>query len=195
MKTVLKFTVTMALMFITVVGMARDSKLSVVVEKTQKSLFFELEGQSSGTVIHFMDANKNSIYSETISASVNYARKFDLVNLPDGVYVLKADNAQYVYWYTITITGDEVVVSESEESAKPIFKHDGDKVFLNLLNLDKSDVEISVYDSENRLVFTEIMENQMIVEKAFNFEKAYEDVYTLIVKDDLNKYYEDIVVN
>ncbi|MGB5206062.1 MAG: hypothetical protein WBN63_17895, partial [Eudoraea sp.] len=66
---------------------------------------------------------------------------------------------------------------------------------LNLLNLDGKDVQIKVYDSDNRTLFSEVIENESIVTKAFNFETAIEDHYTVVVKDSKNTYYESIVVN
>ena len=56
-------------------------------------------------------------------------------------------------------------------------------------------MEIKVFDSDNRTLFSEVVENENIVSKAFNFETAHEDRYTVVVKDGENTYYEDIVVN
>ena len=68
-------------------------------------------------------------------------------------------------------------------------------LFLNLLNLDGEDVQIKVFDSDNRTLFSEVIKNESIVTRAFNFETAHEDRYTVIVKDCENTYYEDIAVN
>ena len=68
-------------------------------------------------------------------------------------------------------------------------------LFLNLLNLDGTDVKIKVLDGNNRTLFSEVIENESIVTKAFNFETAHEDRYTVVVKDGENTYYENIVVN
>jgi len=81
------------------------------------------------------------------------------------------------------------------ENTKPVFRKKGAMLFLNLLNLDGKDVQIKVYDSDNRTLFSEVIENESIVTKAFNFETAIEDHYTVVVKDSKNTYYESIVVN
>ena len=76
----------------------------------------------------------------------------------------------------------------------PVFVKKGDKLFVNLLNLSQEKVTLKVYDSENRLVFSESIEGELVVEKAFNFEKAFEDEYKVVVSDNAGTYSETILV-
>lgn len=70
----------------------------------------------------------------------------------------------------------------------PVFVKKGDKLLVNLLNLSQDKVVLKIYDSQNRLVYNESIQGELIVEKAFNFEKAYEDDYTLVVTDGTGTY-------
>ncbi|MGB5666589.1 MAG: hypothetical protein WBM53_07065 [Maribacter sp.] len=194
MKTIMKFTAIVAFMFTTMVGLAKEPKLSIVSENDIKSLVFELDSQSKETLIQFMDANDEVLYSESIDNEV-YLKKFNLKKLKDGFYYFLADDSARSILYKILLEGDDVKIVERKENAKPVFRTLGDKVFLNLLNLDRKDVEIKVYDSESRVVYKETLKDQILVEKAFNFEKAYSDNYTLVIKDGSDIYYENIVVN
>ncbi|MDB4271083.1 hypothetical protein N9896_03200 [bacterium] len=135
MKTNLKFTAMIAFMFTTVVGLAKEPKLSLLTEGPSKGLIVELDSKNKKTALKRI------------------------------------------------------------ENTKPVFRKKGAMLFLNLLNLDGKDVQIKVYDSDNRTLFSEVIENESIVTKAFNFETAVEDHYTVVVKDGENTYYEDIVVN
>ncbi|NAY93269.1 hypothetical protein GTQ34_15265 [Muricauda sp. JGD-17] len=76
----------------------------------------------------------------------------------------------------------------------PVFVKKGDKLFMNFLNLSQEKVTLKVYDSENRLVFSESIEGKLVVEKAFNFEKAYEDEYRVVVSDASGSYSETVSV-
>ncbi|PWL37306.1 hypothetical protein DKG77_16165 [Flagellimonas aquimarina] len=76
----------------------------------------------------------------------------------------------------------------------PVFVKKGEKLFLNLLNLTQGKVVLKVYDSQNRLVYSESIDGEMVIEKAFNFERAFEDKYTLVVVDKLGTYTETIAV-
>ena len=100
-----------------------------------------------------------------------------------------------------TKTGIDVPTSDTEleildymDKGKPIFRQKGDKVFLNMLNLQGDKIEIKVYDSSRRLLFKETITDELTVEKAFNFESAYEDRYTVMVKDSEGTYLERISV-
>ena len=100
-----------------------------------------------------------------------------------------------------TKTGIDVPTSDTEleildymDKGKPIFRQKGDKVFLNMLNLQGEKIEIKVYDSSRRLLFKETITDELTIEKAFNFESAYEDNYTVLVKDSEGTYLERISV-
>lgn len=63
------------------------------------------------------------------------------------------------------------------------FRIDGDKVLFKIENNDLSKVTIQITDSKNRVVYQEVVEKEPIIGKVFNFESAFEDEYTIEVKD------------
>lgn len=101
-----------------------------------------------------------------------------------------ADGKSFVY--ELDASSGETTI-KLRENAKLVFRTVDRMVYLNLLNLSK-EVKIEIYDSSDRLVFSEKHENEMIIEKALNFKKAFKDRYTVVVKDSENTYYENIVV-
>lgn len=181
-----------ALMFVTATSMANDEKLSLERSKESKSLVFEMDAQKETDIKLFDDAN-NTIYSESITAT-SYSKRFNLKNLVDGRYYFTTEDALRKVTYTILVQNKDVKILSKKENVKPVFKTKDQVVYLNLLNLSKKDVKIEIYDSSNRLVFNEKRENEMIIEKALNFNKAYADQYTVVVEDSENTYYESIVV-
>lgn len=76
----------------------------------------------------------------------------------------------------------------------PTFKKNGNKLFMNLLNLTEGKVILKVIDSDGRIVYEEAIEGKIVVEKAFDFSKAYKDEYTVVVVDKLGTYTEKIEV-
>ncbi len=88
------------------------------------------------------------------------------------------------------ILKSEVEKSLIEVTLDPVFIKKGEKLLLNLLNLTQGTVLVKVYDSENRLVYNETIEGEVVIEKAFNFERAFEDEYTVVVVDKLGTYKE-----
>ncbi len=93
----------------------------------------------------------------------------------------------------VPFSDTELEVLETADKGKRIFRKKGDKVYLNMLNLQGDNVQIKVFDSNKRLLFTEVVKKET-VEKAFNFENAYSDSYTVMVKDSEGTYSERILV-
>ena len=194
MKLNLKFTAMIALMFTTVVGMAREPKLSLITNGESKSLVVELDTQHDKTFLKIIDEDQNIIFSEKVSET-SYSKKFDLNELESGSYYFEVDDALRTLVYPISVENKEVKILKRIENTKPVFRLKGDRLFLNLLNLEGKDVQIKVFDSNSRTLYKEVIENETVITKAFNFESAYEDQYTVVVKEGKNTYYEDIVVN
>ncbi|CAM4186669.1 hypothetical protein ZORO111903_06030 [Zobellia roscoffensis] len=194
MKKVVRTAAMIALLLTTTVGFASEPKLSVVPNENVKSFVYELDAHAGRTTIKFMDEEQNVIFFETVEKA-DYAKKFDLSNLKDGLYFFKSEDELSSVSYTISVKGSDVEVIDKKENSKPVFRIKGKMVFLNLLNLDSKDVEIKVFDSSNRLVFSEKRENQMVIEKAFDFTKAYEGEYTVVVRDSKETYYKEVSVN
>ncbi len=99
------------------------------------------------------------------------------------------NNANYV-----SFSDTEMEILESADKGKRIFSQKGDKVYLNMLNLQGDKIEIKVFDSGRRLLFNEVVTEKVTVEKAFNFENAFEDSYTVVVRDSEGTYIEKISV-
>ena len=193
MKTIIKLSTVAGLLFSVAVGMAKEPKVNLISEGNEKSLVFQMDSQAKETSIKLIDEEDNVIFNDKVSLG-QYAKRFNLSALPNGRYYLSTENAIKLYVYTINIDESELTLIDKEEKAKPIFRQKGDRLFLNLLNLDESKVDIKVMDSKNRVVFKETIEDESIVEKAFNFGKAYEDRYMVIVKDNNDVYYEYVLV-
>ncbi|WP_339716238.1 hypothetical protein [uncultured Kriegella sp.] len=195
MKKVLKLTAVLAFMLVTSKGLANEPKLNVLSNTNAKSLVFELDASSKETSVKFFDLDGNIMYSEAISGKSAYTKKFDLKDLKEGSYYLKVDNALREIVYTLEVDATDVKIVDKKENAKPVFRAVDGMVFLNLLNLKAANVEIKIYDSSNRMLFEEVVRDELKIEKAFNFKDAFKDSYTLMVKDSNGVYYKDFVVN
>ena len=77
-------------------------------------------------------------------------------------------------------------------SLDPVFKRKGDKLLVSFLNADQVMVEIRVLDSQNNVVYKERVAGDLIVEKAFDFSKAFNDSYKIVVAYNQNAF-EQIV--
>ncbi len=194
MKSILKLSTVVAFIFSTTIGMAKEPLLFFANKEDARTLVFKLDTPTQETVIRFFDTAGNTIYSEKTGKGAAYGKKFDLKKLAGGLYYLEIEDSLKEIVYTIEVSKDDARIVEKEEKVKPIFRKKGNKLFLNLLNLESSDVEIKVVDSSNRILFQEVIAGEQVVEKAINFEKAFEDSYTIVVRTGGNTYYESVLV-
>ncbi|QBA63582.1 hypothetical protein [Muriicola soli] len=95
---------------------------------------------------------------------------------------------------TISSVQENEVEVISLEKNEPFFRKAGDKLYLNFFNKEMGDIQIRVVDSENRIVYSEVLKSKLVVEKAFNFGKAEKDSYKVVVKDGKDTYAEYYVV-
>ncbi|WP_350294007.1 hypothetical protein [uncultured Croceitalea sp.] len=123
-----------------------------------------------------------TILKNSVAAAILLSSTISIANAPESSFGKKANAKSEVEKNIITIDAD------------PTFKRKGNKLFMNLLNLSKGKVTIKVYDSEGRVVFKEIVEGDIVVEKAFNFENAYEDKYTVVITDNKETFKESVLI-
>lgn len=194
MKNLVKFTTVVAFMLATVAGMAREPKLNLLSAGKAKSVVLTMDASINGVQVKLMDSDLNVIYSEKMTEG-QFSKKLNLKDLTDGVYFLSADDNMTAYSYTIVLANDNVKIVESDEDIKPFFRKTDNMIYMNYLNLDKSDLSIKIYDTESRTVFTQEVADEMIVEKAFNFTDAFPGTYTVTVKSAGKTYTEEFVVN
>ncbi len=193
MKKVVRSIAVVALMFAAATGWAKEPKLSLT-PNTEKSLNFEMDITSEQTVVSIVDTNGEIIYTERIAIGNIYAKKFDLQNLPEGDYFLEVEDSLKEVVFGFTVDDSEIMIRERKENSKPIFRKKDGRVFLNLLNLEKDVVKITVMDSEGRSLFQETIADEMLIEKTFNFKNAFEDSYTILVKSKDDTYFEYVTV-
>ena len=194
MKKILRLTTVMAFMFATVVGMAKEPKFSLVSNEHAKGLIFKLDAQSNKTTLKFLDNEEHIIYRENFSQGI-HSKKIDLKLIENGIYSFVMENELRSVVYTVDVNTIGVKILERVERNKPFFRKKGDLVYVNLLNVNSEDVVIEVYDNNGEILFNEIIENSLVVGKAFNFGKAKQGNYTVIVKDNGTSYYKNIIID
>jgi flagellar hook assembly protein FlgD len=194
MKTILKATTVVALLLNVAMGTAKDSEINLKAANDTKSLVLTFDRASVDLTVRFMDTDDNILYAEKIENGT-VTKKFNLQRLENGRYYITATDATKIVQYTVSIEGNTVKIIGKDETVAPNFRKTKERLFVNYLNLDKSKVSIKVYDEENRVVFSETVNDEMIVTKAFNFEGAYAGNYSIIVSNAKTSYTENFIVD
>ena len=191
MRNTLKLVVALSVMFVSLTSVA-NSRPSLIASEA-KSLIFSLDNQLPNTKIELSDAQGNNIYNDAI-ANGTYAKKFNLNSLESGTFFLSVNNDLTETVYTINVTASSVAVVEVVEHNKPVFRTENGHVYINFMNKEMETVNVRVVDENDRVVFSEKIKDTLLVEKSFNFEKAHEGNYTVIIEDNSDTYYTGYVV-
>ncbi|MFD0796349.1 hypothetical protein ACFQZJ_02670 [Maribacter chungangensis] len=194
MKKLVKSTATLAILLATAIGMANDPNMSLTSGINSKSLVFEMDAQSLESKIKMTDNNARIIYSENI-LNKNYTKKFNLEKLEVGTYYFSIENDLSAVVYTLDVNRKEVKIEKKKENTtKPVFRQTGDRISINLFNDDRQKVTIEIVDNHDNIIFIESTKGELIIGKAFNFEKAKKGHYSITVKDGKKRYYHSIFV-
>ena len=195
MKTIKKLTLSTAFLFITAFGMANKIDLRIDPEENSKTLVFRYDNLSTDAMLKFIDEQGNVIFSESLEDKAEYLKRFNLNTLETGTYFLEVEDAIKETEYTILVEDSGISIENKLEKNKPVFRKKDGLVYLNLLNLSKKEVEIKVFDNDNRVVFNQVFEKEERIEKAFNFKNAYSGRYNIMVKNLNDKYFEEVIVD
>jgi len=175
-------------------GMTNEPKISLEKGNDVKSLVLEMTSRSEKSKIRLTDENANTIYSATISDG-NYAKKFNLKELAVGTYYFSVENVVSSVVFTLDVNENNIkIANTAKNTPKPVFRKMGDKVYVNLFNSDQEKVDIEILDNRSNVVFKESTKGNLIIGKAFNFEKALKGSYTIRINDGEETYYQNITI-
>lgn len=194
MKVILKFAAAVVFLSLSVKGIAETPILRLMKNGQSKCFFLNLESRQDETTINIVDENENRIFSEMVSKK-SFKKKFNFKNLKEGSYYVNLDNSTKKITYIIHVEKNGIQVVDEIEKFKPIFNQVGQRLFLNLQNLDKSTIEIKIFDSASQEVYSEVLDNHALIKKSFNFETAFKDKYVVTIEDGDDVYYQNMEVN
>ena len=184
MKKFLKIGLIAALFFTATGVHANDDDFTLKV-KGEKEKFIRFSADKVENVnLSLVGADDEVLFEETIHASATTSKVYDLNALPDGKYVLKVESELKLAKYSVVIENGEAVVSEPKISNvfKPVYTKTDDVVTLSLNNLDKSPIEVKVYNEYNDEVYTEEFKDKAQLTKKFNISKTDSRSLTFVVK-------------
>ncbi|MBO9673654.1 MAG: hypothetical protein J7577_09420 [Sphingobacteriaceae bacterium] len=184
MKKFLKIGLIAALFFTATGVHANDDNFTLNV-KSEKNKFIRFSiGKAEDLNLSFVGSDEEVLFEENIHASAASSKVYDLNALPDGKYVLKIESDLKLAKYTVTIKNGKTIVSEPKISNvfKPVYTLKDEVVTLNLDNLDKSPIEVKVYNEYNDEVYYEVFKDKTQLTKKFNISKTDSKELTFMVK-------------
>jgi hypothetical protein len=129
------------------------------------------------------DADDKLIHSERVNSKKDFNRTYNLNALPEGTYFLQAESDSKISRYEISVAGASASLSTSaiSEIFKPAFEFKKGLVWVNMLNLDKSPVNIKIYDKDDNEVYDSEELLDQNVKKVFDVKDIQFEKYTFVM--------------
>jgi hypothetical protein len=185
MKKISKFSLMLGVTLLTMNVHAGTVDFSLDVKKEQgKKVTFAIN-KINKMDLSIYDANDKLIHSESVNSKKNMNRTYDLNALPEGTYFLEAESDSKISRYEISVVGATASLATGavSEVYKPVFTFKNGLVWVNILNLDGSPVNIKIYDKEDNEVYDSASLTDQNVTKVFDVNNIQNEAYTFVVTD------------
>lgn len=195
MKKILKFSLLLAAVVLTAVqAHAGNADFSLdLIKEEGKTVSFNLK-ETKKIDLSIYDTNDGLIYQEKVTSEENISRTYDLTALPDGIYFLKAESDLKISKYKIEVVGNKAKLSADtiSEVYKPVLVNKNGMVIVNILNLEKTPVSVTIYNSEENEVYNETLTADLYVGKIFDLTSAPSSKYTFEITYNGKTYIETV---
>ena len=172
-----------------------------VVDAGQKSFVLYIDNAKSGFVhVTLKDVKGVVLLTDRVKNEESFARKYNLVNLPAGEYLLFIEDGARMIAQPIAVGNDDLVIQATLATKlfAPAIQMSQDKLDFTMLCLDATPVTIEIIDETGRENYAATTIEQGSVQRRFdisnlepgrytivtkvqggNFEKVYREVFTL----------------
>ena len=187
MNTAMKKTIQLTIVLFTVasMAMANDVLPSITLKNipAEKKISLFIEGLNEEAKILLTDIDGQVLLSQETNGEKEFARVFNLNQLPRGEYFITVRTSLKEVVQPISLTGTEVLVNteKKREFFTPVIRAEDDYVDVSLFNGRIGDVTVNILDSNNEQVFQEKLENVLVVEKRYRLDKLPWGRYTIEV--------------
>lgn len=183
MKKILKFSLVLLVAFTSMGMHAGTPDFTLNVKKEEgKKVTFALKEMDNVT-LSIYDAEEKLIYSEKVESPSNSYKTYDLRALPDGTYFLETESDTKISRYKISVQGKTAVLSAHavSEIYKPTFVNKKGLVWISVLNMDESPVNIKIYDKAKNEVYDSDVIVDQNVKRVFDINKIKDEEYTFVL--------------
>jgi hypothetical protein len=183
MKKISKFGLMLGVTLLTMNLYAGTLDFTLDVKKEQGKMVTFALNKMDKVDLSIYDAEGKMIHSEKVDSQKNINRTYDLRALPEGSYFLEAESDTKISRYEISVVGATASLSANPilEVYKPTFTNKEGLVRVSFLNMDKSPVNIKVYDRANNEVYDSDVIMDQDVKKVFNINEVNDEEYTFVM--------------
>ena len=168
---------------------------TVKISAIEKSIVVNLGGvQKENVTIVIADAEDNVLVNETVNQTPNFSKRYNMTQMANGSYTLTVTKktVRTVQPFEITRTG--LVISELEKKEKfiPIVSLNNDKLDVNVLLGNYSNITVSIYDNEGHKVKQDKYYVVLDLHQRYNISELPKGAYVVEVMAGDETFYQTI---
>ena len=178
-----------------------DLTISKKGDNSKMEITLTLNDVMAGEKLFVKDEDGTLLFNKTIEKTGKFNNRFDLSELPNGVYHFEHEKEHYVKHIPFTVSYGQVSFDSTNEKFvyKPNMRVNNNHIYLSKLDLDKGEVEVDIYyagskNKEYKLLYTENITDTVKVEKAYRLSAQHKGDYMMVVKANGKSYVENFKI-
>lgn len=182
-----------------VVSMMNYANASNAMNTSKASTILTLTNVKKGHELLIKDANLLILYRESIAKNGTYSKGFDLTALPDGEYYFELEKDVKIVIMPFIVALNEVKFQKEKEVTiyKPTVRLVDNKLFVSRLSFETQPMNVEIYyeqafENTTSRIFSENIENTMIVNRIYELSTQKKGAYTIIFKTQGREFKERI---
>ena len=192
MKTTLKIIAIVTVIFASSLnGFSNDPKPVVAIKPLDGknfALYINNIGEEK-TRISIKDDKGYTLITESLRNKSSYSRKFNMNNLPEGQYVLELEDNRTIERIPLHIAKASLVLGNDTNVAfKPYLRHKNNVLDVMVLSPEQAAHEITIYNQANNVVFNDLIEKQLTIEKQYDVSALAPGEYNVTVNTQGHEY-------
>ncbi|MCB0630364.1 MAG: hypothetical protein R2824_18385 [Saprospiraceae bacterium] len=172
-----------------------DIRIATMADARKFTL--ELTNIDAGaTTVTLYDAFGVALLQESVDKN-HYGKIFNMSDLPVGDYelVITTNNRDIVQPIELTYEGVEMDTNKRSVYFAPVVLTNKTKLDVSYFRGKMTDVQISIYDQHNGLVFEEDFDNVIKVERRYNLDSLPKGDYNVVVNTDFKSYFQTVTID
>lgn len=169
---------------------------TVKISAAQKGIIVNLGSVQKETVsIVIKDANENILLNELVKETPNFMKRYNMSQMPNGSYTLTVTKKTQRTVQPFEITKGGLMITELEKKEKfiPVVSYQNNKLDVNVLLGNYSNISVTIMDNEGRKVTTDKNYVVLDLHKRYNLSDLPKGAYIVEVMAGDETFYQTIV--
>ncbi|MGB1121701.1 MAG: hypothetical protein ACPG3Z_06875 [Saprospiraceae bacterium] len=144
--------------------------------------------------LSILDAEDNTLYSESIRKTVAFTKAYDFSTLQDGTYTIRLELEDRIVYQGAIVKDQQLTLGKHEVTPKPIFKVFENAFDVYVSGIVGADVSIEILDSANETVHKKMNKSVNGVYRQYIMKNLPSGDYTVKVAIDGKVHYKTITL-